>query len=209
MDDNALSWDGSSLGTIKHKEIIKDGPYWQFAPHPKERVECESQVCRVFAKIDRNSLYCLLDESLPDFGFAKFGTATVRIGNTSYTCVNFDFRGHTPLVITEKTQVSLRERAQLYITLRWAFSVPVDPKKELFFLGSKLHGKYNEIERENEGHPQEVWFPLTIEEARRKLTQGREFERIMRNVASRIERINRGAFPYLAIIRSRLISLGV
>lgn len=193
------TWDGSLIGTIKHKEIGKDGNYWSFT--------LNEATYHVTARIDRASLYCILDESLADFGFAKLGTRRLLIGKTSYSCVNFDFRLGQPLIVGPGTPLTLRERVQTYILLRWAFSLPVDAKKSLFFFEGKLHGKFDEVETTDEGQPREEWFPLTLLEARKKLLHGRDLEKIMRNVTLRIERINRQAFPYLSIIRDRLSTL--
>lgn len=196
MEQMPLSWDGSLLGKVKHKEINKSNSLWSFT--------VSERFIEATTKIDRFSLYCLFDESAPDFGFAKLGTTHIHIGKTSYTCVNFNFADVVPLVVNGSSPLVLRERVQMYTTLRWAFSVPVEPKKEIFFFEGRLYGKYNEIEVRNEGSPQEEWFPLTLNETRRKLLRGREFEKILRNISQRIERINRQAFPYLSIIRDRL-----
>lgn len=196
MEQTPLSWDGSLLGKVKHKEISKSNSLWSFS--------IADQAVTATTKIDRASLYCLFDESVSDFGFAKLGTARIQIGKTSYTCVNFDFTRVVPLVVDGTSPLVLRERVQMYMTLRWAFSVPVEAKREIFFFDGRLYGKYNEIETQNEGAPQEEWFPLTLAETRKKILRGREFEKILRSISQRIERINRQAFPYLSVIRDRL-----
>lgn len=200
MDDPPnTEWDGSLCGTITHKEIRKDKLYWEFS--------IASMSYFVTVKIDRASLYCIFDETLEDFGFAKIGTRKLLIGTTPYTCANFDSRWVVPFVACDETSSLVRERIQLYTVLRWVFCVPVKVEKELFFVEGRLYGKYSDIGLESQGYPQREWFPLTFQNAKKKLLRGKNLEGIMRKVASRIERINRQAFPYLSIARDRLSML--
>jgi hypothetical protein len=174
-----MDWNGEYLGKKKNKKEL--ALEWN---------------CTI--AMDRFSLFAIMDECCPLFGFEKIGTVTITIGKTRNTCYQLE-KGNK--LSPKELEEDLRRQIQDYFVFRWIFCLPV---KFVYERGEGFVEDFTPPKVENFGIVPPDWFVDTVLDSKKRLLQGRHSEVVAREIKEVITRVNREAVVYYTEIKSRL-----